>query len=134
VYKQGQGTLSRFGAVALGVLVGIYAGHCWYYWHTLIFFPSARLIGAVALFFVVAAGALYLVLFRPVTSDYLIDMDTELRKVVWPPVMPLFDPKTEAWGSTYVVIVCTIVLTVFIWLVDLGLDFTITRNLLQLLM
>jgi len=43
--------------------------------------------------------------------------------------MPLFDPKTEAWGSTYVVIVCAGFFTVLLWLLDVGLEFTIRRGL-----
>ena len=49
--------------------------------------------------------------------------------MVWPTTAPLFDPKAEAWGSTYVVIVCTAMFTVFIWLADLFLHFGITEFL-----
>jgi len=140
VYKKGQGFASRIGVVGLGLLVGLYAGHSWYYWPSI--YPSAAttiaervlstaFIGAILLLLGTTAGGVYVALFQPMSSDYLIDMDTELRKVVWPAVMPLFDPKTEAWGSTYVVIACTVILTVFIWLIDLGMDFTITQHLLR---
>jgi preprotein translocase subunit SecE len=45
--------------------------------------------------------------------------------------MPLFDPKTEAWGSTYVVIVCSILFTIFIWVTDVVLQLVITQGLFQ---
>ena len=141
MYKKGQGTLSRIGVLIISVLVAIYGGRSWYYWPLL--FRDATgfvdrvlspgFIGGVFLFVGILAGGIYLVLFHPLTSDYLIDMGAELRKVVWPPVVPLFDPKTEAWGSTYVVIACTVILSIFIWLVDSALDFAITRQLLKLL-
>jgi preprotein translocase SecE subunit len=79
----------------------------------------------------IAGLFVWMVFKRPGSADYLIDMDDELRKVVWPSVLPLFDPKTEAWGSTYVVIVCAILFTAFIWLVDLFLQYTITYGLFQ---
>jgi preprotein translocase SecE subunit len=119
----------------VGVLIAAYTAFSWFRWHpfsqvgrstsTL----SVDLIIALALLVAVSGFAAWLCFRSPKSSDYLIDMDDELRKVVWPSVMPLFDPKTEAWGSTYVVIVCAIIFTIFIWLIDLILQYAITYGL-----
>ena len=137
VYKAGQGMPSRVGAMIVGALIAFYASYSWFRWHP--FGPIGRggalvsadffislilLLGVIGFFAWVAFKS-------PKSADYLIDMDDELRKVVWPSVMPLFDPKTEAWGSTYVVIVCAIIFTIFIWVVDLILQYVITFGLFQ---
>ena len=135
MYKAGQGMPSRIGAMIVGALIAFYTSYSWFRWHP--FGPIGG--GVLSVDFAVSLILLVGVLvffgwtaFRsPKSSDYLIDMDDELRKVVWPSVMPLFDPKTEAWGSTYVVIVCSIIFTIFIWLADLILQFVITYGLFQ---
>ncbi len=124
---------------ALVALVGFYAGYSWYWWR----FPvadtlSARLlslgfIGGAALFLIFTAAGLYLAFYNQRTGEYLIDTDGELRKVVWPAVQPLFDPQAEAWGSTYVVIGCAIIFTVYIGIVDWALHYAISLGLLRLL-
>ena len=139
IHKPGQGMSSRVGAVVLGLLLGFYAGYCWYWW----LFPggetllqrvlTAGFLGGIILFLGLSGLAIYLALLQATASDYLIDMDGELRKVVWPATQPLFDPKTDAWGSTYVVIACTILFTVFIGVVDWCLHHTISMGLLKLL-
>lgn len=141
MYKAGQGMPSRTGALLIGLLIAVYASISWYTWlrplgadTRFAQFVNPGFIGALVLLVGVTGLFAYLAFRSPGSSDYLIDMDDELRKVVWPSVMPLFDPKTEAWGSTYVVIVCSIFFTIFIWLVDLFLQLTISwglfRNLL----
>lgn len=139
MYKAGQGMPSRIGAMIIGALIAIYAAWSWFRWHP--FSPIGRTGGGssfsvdtvVSLVLLLAGlGLFYWLSFRkPESSDYLIDMDDELRKVVWPSVMPLFDPKTEAWGSTYVVIVTAILFTLFIWVADLILQTVITKGLFQ---
>jgi len=116
MYKKGQGMISRAGMACLSFLLGSYAGNAWYGW----WFDSVLLagIGGAGLFLGMTGLGLYLCFRSPGSSDYLIDMDGELRKVIWPAVQPLFDHKTEAWGSTYVVILCTFLLTFYIWIVD----------------
>ncbi len=135
MYKAGQGMPSRVGAMVVGIIIAAYASFSWYRWHPLASgsegVGSIDLGVAAVLLLGIAAFFAWLVFKRPASADYLIDMDDELRKVVWPTVLPLFDPKTEAWGSTYVVIVCAILFTIFIWLVDLFLQYTITYGLFQ---
>ena len=125
---------SRVGTMIVGALIAFYASYSWFRWHPFGAVGSTGAFGVdtvIALILLVAVIGLFawLAFKRPGSADYLIDMDDELRKVVWPSVMPLFDPKTEAWGSTYVVIVCAILFTIFIWLVDLILQYVITYGL-----
>ncbi len=134
MYKAGQGKPSRYGAMIIGVLIAFYASYSWFRWHPFGAVGSGGGFGVdtvIALILLLGVLGLFAWLsFRnPASSDYLIDMDDELRKVVWPSVMPLFDPKTEAWGSTYVVIVCAILFTIFIWVVDLVFQYAITYGL-----
>jgi preprotein translocase SecE subunit len=132
---------SRIGAVVVGVIVAAYASLSWYAWQMPLGaasridrFVSLGFIGALVLLAGIIALFFHLAFRSRKSADYLIDMDDELRKVVWPSVMPLFDPKTEAWGSTYVVIVCAIFFTIFIWLVDLFLQLTVSYGLFQRLL
>lgn len=145
VYKEGQGNLTRFGAVLLATIIAAYAAFSWYLWWissrtnlTLrddsAFFSTGALIGATILLVGIVSIGIWLSFYKSVTSEFLIDVDTELKKVVWPEVLPLFDPKTSAWGSTYVVIVTTVILTVYIGLIDVVLSWTLTANLLKWLL
>lgn len=139
MYKQGQGLTSRIGVACLGMLLGFYSGYEWYYWRMPEVAPTTLLeyvatlafIGSIALFAGLTLLGSYLAFVNPKSCDYVIDMDAELKKVVWPTVLPIFDPQAEAWGSTYVVIVYTVILSVYIYLVDIGLDFVITKQLLS---
>jgi len=135
VYKAGQGMPSRIGAMVVGFLIALYASYSWFRWQPIgIQWPSAASVDPIfagALLVAVCGLFGWLVFRSPKSADYLIDMDDELRKVVWPKAMPLFDPKTEAWGSTYVVIVCAILFTIFIWVVDILLKLIVTDGLFQ---
>lgn len=142
MYKAGQGMTSRMGMAALGLLLGLYAGYSWYGWtyvtpkhgNWLSYFLNVSFLGAIILLVGITAIGYYLSFHHPRTCDYFIDMDGELRKVIWPSVLPLFDAKTEAWGSTYVVIFCTFLLTIFIGLVDVVLQFLISTCFLKWLL
>ena len=141
MYKEGQGIPSRVGALIVGFLVAGYAGLSWFGWLRPVS-PASRFdacvnpafVGALILLAGVVVLSAWLAFRSAKAADYLIDMDDELRKVVWPAVTPLFDPKTEAWGSTYVVIVCSILFTIFIWVTDLLLQLLVTRGLFQSLL
>ena len=126
---------SRIGAMAVGVLIAFYASFSWFRWRPIgITWPNLSSVDPIisgALLVAVCGLFAWLVFRSPKSADYLIDMDDELRKVVWPSAMPLFDPKTEAWGSTYVVIVCSIIFTLFIWLVDMFLQVVVNQGLFQ---
>ncbi|MFH0910591.1 MAG: preprotein translocase subunit SecE [Planctomycetota bacterium] len=130
MYKKGQGTVSRSGAVILFFLFGAYSGYSWYQaW--LGMSAWAGWTGALALLLGFSGAGAVLALYRPKTSDFFIEMDAELRKVIWPATQPVFDAKAEAWGATYVVIVTVIVLTLFIYVVDRLLMLVWQQGVLQ---
>lgn len=137
MYKAGQGMPSRIGAMIVGALIAFYASSSWFRWHPIAAVGSSGSLSSadfiVSLVLLIGVLILFgwLAFKSPKSSDYLIDMDDELRKVVWPGVMPLFDPKTEAWGSTYVVIVCAIIFTIFIWVADMLLHLIIQKGLIE---
>ena len=139
-YKPQQGRLARTGALACFLLIGFYAAYKWYQWSFLQepWFGKGTIyvgiIGALGLL-----GALcwlgYSVAFvKPRPSEFLIDLDGELRKVVWPKTQPLFDPKTEAWGHTYVVIVAAAIFAALIALIDILLMYGVTEMLFHRLL
>lgn len=130
MYKSGQGMTSRIGVLALIIAFGAYAGYSWY---GFFYGTQAAAIGAVVLLGFFVGIAVYTALKNPKTCDFLIDMDAELRKVVWPDTKPIFDPKAEAWGATYVVIITVIIFAVFIYVVDLGLAAVLQDELFPLL-
>ena len=132
MYKADQGRTSRIGALATMLLIGFYAGVKCYYWVQL-FHDALKdsmawvgVAGAIALVGVSGVIGLKIAFFWPRSGDFLIDMDAELRRVVWPALQPLFDPKTEAWGHTYVVIVCTIIFTILMFFIDLALRYGVS--------
>jgi preprotein translocase subunit SecE len=132
---------SRIGAMIVGLLIAAYAGLSWFSWLRPLSaatrfeaYVNPGFIGSLVLLVGVCGLSAWLSFRSAKASDYLIDMDDELRKVVWPAVLPLFSPQTEAWGSTYVVIVCSVMFTVFIWVADVLLQLIVTRGLFQSLL
>jgi len=121
---------SRTGAFALIALVGLYSGYSWYGW---LYGSQWAIGGGIALVVAGIVLAVFTALKNPRTCDFLIDMDGELRKVIWPETKPPFDPKAEAWGATYVVIITVVVLTAYIYVVDLILGHLIQDGLFKLL-
>lgn len=136
MYKTGQGTPSRMGAMIIGILLALFAAYSWFSWTIWDPTPVGRGFqygGSVALFGAFLAGAFYFIYMFHRSADYLIDMDVELKKVVWPAVEPLFSPKAEAWGSTYVVIICSALLLLFIYVIDQIFQLVITNGLFRLI-
>jgi len=70
--------------------------------------------------------AYYLMFLNHRSSDFLVEIEGELRKVSWPEYKPIGSPKAELWGSTYVVIGVVIVMAIFIGLVDSIYNFIAT--------
>lgn len=66
----------------------------------------------------VVAVAVFLLIYRfsnwPKAADFLIDTESELRKVAWA-------PRSEVISNSIVVCITVIILSVFIFLVDWGL-------------
>ena len=135
VYRPGEGRWARLGALAVILGAGAFSAYRWFRWagdwNWLPFMGRLPMIGRHQLNWgemgaavIVTAFALigYRIGFvRPGSTDFLIEMEIELRKVTWPKWKPLFRPDTELWASTYVVIVVVAALTLFVGLVDLVL-------------
>lgn len=144
MHKEKQGKVTRAGVVVLGIILALYSGFSWYRWQLSIedasstsvssLFMNHAFVGAVIIFIAVTALGIYLSYFSVKSGDFLIDVDVELRKVVWPDFLPLFDPKAEAWGATYVVIVTVIFMTLYIGIADAFLEFALAKNILQWLL
>jgi preprotein translocase subunit SecE len=133
VYRPGEGRLARFSSLMMLLAFGAFSAYRWYLWalDKGYEWPLPR-IGAhqmnwgevvAAILVIVTTLISYRICFvRPGTSDFLVETEIELRKVTWPEWKPLFRSGTELWGSTYVVIVVVVALTMFIFLVDVGLQ------------
>lgn len=78
-------------------------------------------LGAALLLLAGIVGAYFLVFVNAKASDYLISIESEMRKVYWPQIKPWFSWSSELWGSTYVVILLTVLLAAFIKAIDLAL-------------
>jgi len=80
-------------------------------------------VAAATLIIAFFVGAYYLIFLNRRASDFLVEVESELRKVSWPEYKPVGSPKAELWGSTYVVIGVVIVMTVFVGVVDMFYNF-----------
>jgi preprotein translocase SecE subunit len=120
------------GAVCLSYLAfGTYRTHLWLGSDPLPFGLGADLppwlaavltpgvLGSVLLLVAGAVGIYYLVFVNPKVAEYLISVEGEMRKVYWPKIKPWFSWSSELWGSTYVVIIVVVILSVFIRVIDL---------------
>ena len=133
MYKMGQGMVSRVGIFVLTLMLGFYSGYSLHYSYGS---GEGGLLNSVMILSIligvaVAVAGVFISFRVPVTVDFLIDMDVELRKVIWPETQPLFSQKAEAWGATYVVIVTVIVMTLFIYIVDMGLEKVVQEGILN---
>lgn len=146
-HKPGDGTTTRLGLfVALMAFVAFTCHHWYYNWQFLRRFLLERLNslgGAFLLDWSVQPGAAwviqvsgtavlallgfgfayYYIYVKPKTAEFLVQTDTELRKVSWTKVKPMFRPDTELWGHTYVVLIVVVLLALFIFGVDFILNF-----------
>lgn len=108
IHKPGQGYWTRvLTAASAGVIVAF--GLIWLAdVMKLKPIPAAITLAAVALG---TAAILYWIMNRPRTVQFLIDTDSEMRKVNWP-------NKREIYGSTWVVICGTVLLAVLLFAID----------------
>ncbi|MFH0963310.1 MAG: preprotein translocase subunit SecE [Planctomycetota bacterium] len=83
-------------------------------------FPDTwgQAVGGVCLLAFAAAG--WFLLNRPRVVEFLVAVETELRKVSWP-------TRQQALGSAGVVIVTMLVLAAYLFLLDAGLTWLIRR-------
>ncbi len=128
IYKKGQATLTRLIAAVIVVLLlgwgsyalfaGIYAEN----WtsSSIVSIPGVGL--SITPAFLIALGVfvgggiiLFRVLNRPNLVDLFIDTEVEMKKVSWP-------TRAEAWSSSMIVIVVTMIITVMLFVFDLVLN------------
>ena len=146
VYKPGEGYATRIGMMGVvACYIGFAAWHWYYNWVFVRDFvddiftgmnlsrvtrwmldPSvSSVIGIGGTVAIVALGALtgfFLIYVKKGTAEYLIKTDTELHKVTWPKITPWFKADTLVWGSTYVVLIVVVAMTVYVFGVDMILQ------------
>ncbi len=110
IYKKGQGTAARGTAAVVVMLLAGWAAH--QMWFTAEGWPIAAQVIATGL----VAGLLgllplYLVLFYQPVAEMLIETQQEMRKVAW-------SSRAEVIGSTVVVVVTVVLLSLFIFATD----------------
>ncbi|MBI2193217.1 MAG: preprotein translocase subunit SecE [Planctomycetes bacterium] len=114
IYKKDQGSLARLIGGGIAAVFSYFFG---LEIHTFLtkFMGAPEAVG-IALgmigFASSAAIAIYYLALCPKTVDYLIETESEMRKVNWP-------TRTEVMGSTAVVIGCVVILGTYIFLNDL---------------
>ena len=113
LYKPGQGKWSR-GIAAVGLAaVGLWAAIETRGWMLRFTTQEHFYIGNIVPALLLAAflWAAWFVANRAGTTDFIIETENEMKKVTWP-------STREVVSSTAVVVVVTLVLGVFLWVVD----------------
>jgi preprotein translocase subunit SecE len=116
IYKPGQGYWTRvLTAVGAGVLV--LSGVAWLVNQIASGMGESQWLlpmqAGVAVGIILVAGiALFRILNTPRVADFMIATEAEMRKVNWP-------DRREVIGSTWVVIVGTVLMAIFLFVVDL---------------
>jgi preprotein translocase subunit SecE len=133
LYKWPQGRVIRYLAGAVGLSYVLFASMCFRDWRSndtplfeastdnLQWLEGVLTVGNIGFVVVLLLGALFIysmVFASAKVGEYLIGVETEMRKVYWPRIKPWFSWSSELWGSTYVVIIVVVIITVFIYLVD----------------
>ena len=139
LYKPGQGMLVRwiaFGLVSLMVLFGCHSLYSFVgtrsdWWMIVVFtFPVIDL--AVTYGFLIStavAAALCFVGYmfvvnHPKCAEFLIETEGELKKVNWP-------PRHEFLGSSFIVILSVMIISLYLMLVDFVLGKTVQQLILK---
>jgi preprotein translocase SecE subunit len=147
VYKPGEGTVTRLGLFVVLAAFVLYTAHHWFYsWsflrNTLLKYleyvglgvllnwtldPGPQRFLALTGAGVVVGGGLllcyYYLYVRPRSAEFLVQTDSELRKVTWPKISPWFKMETQVWGATYVVLIVVVLLALYVFGVDTILNF-----------
>jgi len=110
VYKKGQGGAARGSAgVVMVLLAGWASRQMWY--TTADWSRPAQIIATALVASLFGALPLYLILCHPHVSELLIETQQEMRKVAW-------SSRAEVLGSTFVVLVTVVMLSMFIFVTD----------------
>lgn len=133
VYRPGEGRFVRLSALVMVLAAGAFSAYRWYLWalDKGLKWPLPQIgphqmnwgeVGAALLIVAFAILGYWVAFVRQKSSDFLIETEIELKKVTWPEWKPMFRANTELWGSTYVVIIVVVALTMFVAAVDLVLQ------------
>jgi len=110
IYKRGQGRWSRGVAAAVLSALGIWAAVSTYGWTEV----SVQEWGRYAISGGILLGFLWFAYYlsnRPKTASFLIETETEMKKVTWP-------TGPEVLSATFVVIVVVVIMGAFLFGVD----------------
>ncbi|NQT87007.1 preprotein translocase subunit SecE [bacterium] len=116
VYKKGQGNAARGVAGVVAVLMGSWAGHQMWMYGAAGLGPTGRSILTAIVVLVFGGAPLSLILFHRSVVDLMIETQQEMRKVAW-------SSRSEVAGAATIVIATVAVLSIFILLVDLSVQF-----------
>jgi len=125
IYRPGEGYWTRaMTAIAAGVLVLIGAGWLW----TLLeqvrigSIDSNYIGGAGAVLLVAIFGGLiyWLVGVKPASVDFLVATEVEMKAVNW-------STRREIFGSTWVVLAVSLLITLFVYAFDLAFSYGFAR-------
>jgi len=132
IYRPKDGKAVRWGAVAVTTALGIYASQSWYYWAKVPGRFGAQIgklpfgvgeIGGVVILLGMVLASFWVCFAHARASNFLIEVEIELRKVTWPSIKPWLSTKSEVWASTYIVLAVVAILVLFVYVVDLVLTF-----------
>lgn len=152
VHKPGDGTITRLSLFVVCLCFVLYTAHRFYYhWTALRNFllknildpiglgvllnwsvesgpaRTVAMLGAILLFVLGLFASYYYIYVHTKAAEFLVQTDGELRKVTWPKVVPWFRPDTQVWGWTYVVLVVVVFLALYVFGVDLVVNFLAQR-------
>jgi preprotein translocase SecE subunit len=134
-YKWPQGRIMRYVAAAVCLSYVGFGAYRTYNWLSASKLPfqlgkalpvslaktvTPGVLGSVLLLLAGSVAIYSLVFVNVKVTDYLIQVEGEMRKVYWPKMKPWFAWSSELWGSTYVVVIVVVILSAFIFAVDLG--------------
>ncbi len=118
IYKKGQGYWTRMGTLAGAALIGLWAAY-FLFSHLQVWVQDAQNrpmnklnMGIVILFLVVYSLIAWVLMNRPGNVQFLIETDSEMKKVNW-------TSKQELIGSTKVVIGFMFLTAAFLFVMDL---------------
>lgn len=145
-HKPGEGYATRLGMMAVIMAYVAFACHHWFYnWVYLRNFidgilsaiglgvlvrwtydpGAARVVATLGTVAIAATGfaiAYFFIYVKRQSAEFLIKTDTELGKVNWPPITPWFKVESKVWGATYVVLIVVAALTLYVFGVDMVLQ------------
>lgn len=142
VHKPGEGTMTRLGSFVVAFFFVVFTAFHWYYGWIFVRNLGQKTLGFIGLdgllswsrsptasYYISNGGAVvvavvglllayYVVFCQQRTAEFLVQTDGELRKVTWPKITPWFKAETQVWGITYVILITTAALALFIASVD----------------